>query len=337
MNSLDRLQALLAGQPVDRTPNFDIFMTLAAHTIGAPLSRYYLDYRVLVQANLAVLQTYHLDIVQTLSDPYREAADCGLAVDFPTDWLPINKIPLIQETGDLHGVAFAGKTFGPRMTDRIEAVRALREQVGNEVPVMGWVEGALAEAADLRGVSTLLTDLTERPAWVHELLEACTSMAIAFAEAQIAAGAHIIGLGDAIASQISPRMYRAFAMPYEQRIFAAVRAAGAIPRLHICGNTTHLLRDIATCGAQIVDLDWMVDLGQAAQALEGLAVCGNLNPVSVFLQGTPEQVRLGVLANAAAGGGRWISAAGCEIPDSTPPANLHAQTQALAELARLSK
>ena len=337
MNSLDRLQALLAGQPVDRTPNFDIFMTLAAHTIGAPLSRYYLDYRVLVQANLAVLQTYHLDIVQTLSDPYREAADCGLAVDFPTDWLPINKIPLIQETGDLHGVAFAGKTFGPRMTDRIEAVRALREQVGNEVPVMGWVEGALAEAADLRGVSTLLVDLAERPAWVHELLEACTAMEIAFAEAQIAAGAHIIGLGDAIASQISPRMYRIFALPYEQRIFAAVRAAGAIPRLHICGNTTHLLRDIATCGAQIVDLDWMVDLGQAAQALEGLAVCGNLNPVSVFLQGTPEQVRLGVLANAAAGGGRWISAAGCEIPDSTPPANLHAQTQALAELARLSK
>jgi MtaA/CmuA family methyltransferase len=335
MNSLERLQALLSGQPIDRTPNFDIFMTLAAHTIGAPLSSYYLDYRVLVQANLAVLGTYHLDIVQVISDPYREAADCGLAVDFPLDNLPVSKIPRIVEPDDLPGVAFPGQTFGLRMTDRLEAVRALREQVGNEVPVMGWVEGALAEAADLRGVSALLTDLTERPAWVHQLLEECTAMEISFAEAQIAAGAHIIGLGDAIASQISPRMYRSFALPYEQRIFAAVQAAGAIPRLHICGSTTHLLADIARSGAQIVDLDWMVDLGQAARVLQGQWVCGNLDPVSVFLQGTPEQVRLGVLANSAAGGQRWISAAGCEIPDGAPPANLHAQTQALTELAAL--
>ena len=52
---------------------------------------------------------------------------------------------------------------------------------------MGWVEGALAEAADLRGVSTLLTDLIDRPEWVHELLEICTEMEIAFARAQIAA------------------------------------------------------------------------------------------------------------------------------------------------------
>jgi MtaA/CmuA family methyltransferase len=336
MNSLERLHAVLVGRPVDRVPNFDIFMTLAAHTIGAPLSSYYLDHRVLVQANLAMLGTYQLDIVQVISDPYREAADYGLQVNFPRDGLPISKKALIAEPEDLARVAFTGQTFGPRMTDRLEAVRTLREQVGNEVPVMGWVEGALAEAADLRGVGALLVDLAERPAWVHELLEACTAMAIAFATAQVAAGAHIIGLGDAIASQISPRMYRAFALPYEQRIFSAVRAAGAIPRLHICGNTTHLLQDIAQSGAQIVDLDWMVDLGQAVRLLEGQVVCGNLDPVSIFLQGTPEQVRQGVLANAAAGGGRWISAGGCEIPDNAPPENLHAQTRALAELAALS-
>ena len=126
------------------------------------------------------------------------------------------------------------------MSDRLEAIRHFRRQAGGRVPIMGWVEGALAEAADLRGVGTLLTDLYDRPEWVHDLLELCTEVAIAFARAQIAAGADIIGLGDAIASQVSPKVYRQFALPYEQRIFAAVHDASGgrvLARLHICGNT----------------------------------------------------------------------------------------------------
>ena len=337
MNSLQRLKNTLSGEPIDRPLNFDILMMRAAHHIHAPLSSYYQDYRVLSEANLAVMQDFDLDIVQAISDPYREAADCGLVVEFPPDSLPISKQPLILEPADLSKVHFPSQNFGTRMTDRLEAVRTLREQVGDQVPVMGWVEGALAEAGDLRGISTLMYDLVQNPAWLKELLEKCAEVAIAFATAQIEAGAHIIGLGDAIASQISPRMYREFALPYEQRIFEAVRARGAIPRLHICGNTRHLLKDMAKSGAQIVDLDWMVDLREAATQLDGLAVCGNLDPVAVFLQGTPEQVRQGIFANGAAGGPRWISAAGCEIPDGTAAENLLAQSRALRELGAFNK
>ena len=333
MNSLERLQCVLQAQPVDQTPNFDIFMTRAARQISAPLSRYYQHYRVLVEANLAVWQAFQLDIVQAISDPYREAADAGLAVEFPDDGLPLSRQPLIVEPEDLDQVRFPAARFGPRMIDRLEAVVALRAQVGDRVPVMGWVEGALAEAADLRGMNCVMMDLVMRPAWLRELLEKCTEVAIAFAGSQIDAGAHIIGLGDAVASQVSPRMYRQFALPYEQRIFAAIKAKGAIPRLHICGNITHLLPDIGRAGADIVDLDWMVDLRQASVILNGLALCGNLDPVAVYLQGTPETVRAGLLANAAVGYPRWISAAGCEIPEQTPADNLLAQAQTLRDLA----
>ena len=68
-------------------------------------------------------------------------------------------------------------------------------------------------------------------------------------------------------------------------------------------------------------------------ALNGLSLCGNLDPVAVFLQGAPETVRAGLLENAAAGYPRWISAAGCEIPEATPAENLLAQAQALRDLA----
>jgi MtaA/CmuA family methyltransferase len=332
MNSYDRLPARLRGDAVDRPPNFDIMMTFAAHFISQPLHRYYQDYWVLCAANFAVRDAFDLDILQAISDPYREAADFGAQVEFPDDSLPVCRVPLLAEPGDLRLLRHPDPSAGQRMSDRLEAVRLFRQRAGGEVPIMGWVEGALAEAADLRGVGALLTDLYDRPEWVRDLLEICAEVAIGFAKAQVAAGADIIGLGDAIASQVSPKAYRQFALSYEQRIFAAVHEMGALARLHICGNTTRILTGMAESGADIIDVDWMVDMRTAAGVFgDRAAICGNADPVTVMLRGTPEQVRQVTLDCLAAGGPRSISAAGCEIPDGTPHANLLAQARALAD------
>jgi MtaA/CmuA family methyltransferase len=335
MTSLERFTRRLQGEPVDRPPNFDIMMTFAAHYIVQPLSNYYLDHRVLVEANLAVLQDFDLDIVQAISDPFREAADFGAQIAFPFDGLPLSRGPLLADPSDLSALRTPDPGSGRRMSDRLEAIRMFREQLGGEIPIMGWVEGALAEAADLRGVPSLLADLYDRPEWVEELLERCVGVAIAFAQAQVEAGADIIGLGDSVASLVSPKMYRRYALPYERRVFDAVRAAGAVARLHICGNTSRIVPDMAETGADIIDLDWMVDFGAAARVYgeDGPAVCGNFDPTAVMLQGSPQDVRRAVLECLRAGGSRCISAAGCEIPDGTPHENLRAQSRALAEYA----
>ena len=331
MNSFERFSARLRGAPVDRPPNLDIFMTFAAHYNGQPLSRYYQDYRVLAQANLALLEPFRIDIVQAISDPFRETADCGAEIVFPDDGLPICRRPWLAEPADLTRLAPPAPAAGRRMSDRLEAVSALRTAVGGQAPVMGWVEGALALAADLRGVSNLLLDLYDRPAWVLELLEVCVQLQIAFAQAQVQAGADLIGLGDSVCSQVAPAMYRRFGLPYEKRIFAAVHELGCRTRLHICGNTTRILEDMAQSGADILDLDWMVDLGHAARVVnDRAALCGNQDPVCIMLQGTPEQVHAATLACLHQGGPRWLSAAGCEIPDGTPQANLLSQAAALA-------
>ena len=335
MNALERVARRLRGKPVDRRPNFDIYMQRAAHEVARPLSRYYLDHRVLVEANLAVLDRFSPDVVQAISDPYREASDLGLEVEWPEDGLPLRRAILLASPGDAARLRPVAPEDGRRMSDRLDAVRLLRERVGNEVPVMGWVEGAFALASVLRGDTNLLLDLHDRPAWLKELLELLVEVEIAFARAQVTAGAHVIGLGDSMGSLVSPKQYREFILPYEQRIFAAVREAGAIPRLHICGDTSHLLADMARSGAAIVDLDWMVDLGAAAGVFgpDGPAPCGNFDPVAVMLQGTPLGVEQAVRSCAALAGPRHFSAAGCEIPDRTPEANLLAHARVLRELA----
>jgi len=332
MNSYQRFRSALEGKPVDQAPNFDIMMTFAAHFIGRSLSSYYLDYHTLVEANLAVQEAFQLDILQAISDPYREAADFGMKVEFPEDGLPLAKEPLIKEPGDLNRLVNPSPHNGRRMSDRLEAIRVFRERAGGEIPIMGWVEGALAEAADLRGVSNLLTDLYDRPDWLSELLEQITEIEVSFAKAQVEAGADIIGLGDAVASQISPTMYRQFALPYEQRIFKAVGEIGGVTRLHICGNTSRILRDMVESQADIIDIDWMVDIQKAQEIFgERAALCGNFDPVAILLQGNTEQVSEAVRFGLQYGGRRYFSMAGCEIPDGTPHVNLLAQAEVLGE------
>jgi MtaA/CmuA family methyltransferase len=331
---LERVRRRLRGEAVDRPPNFDIHMQRAAHQVGRSLSRYYLDHRVLVEANLAVLDAFDLDIVQAISDPYREASDLGLDVEWPEDTVPLRRAILLPTPEDAVSLKLVAPEDGRRMTDRLAAIRLLRERVGDDVPVMGWVEGAFALASVLRGDTNILLDIHDRPEWLKDFLNRLVEVGVAFARAQVAAGAHVVGLGDSMGSLVSPKQYRTFVLPYEQRVFAAVREAGGIARLHICGDTSHILADMAASGAAIVDLDWKVDIGRAAETFGpgGPAPCGNFDPVAVLLRGSPEDVGAAVRACAAAAGPRHFSAAGCEVPDRTPAANLLAHARTLREL-----
>ena len=337
MNSFERMSNRLKKQPVDRVPNFDIIMTFAAHFIKKPLSQYYLDYRVLVDANMAMVENFNLDIVQAISDPYRETFDFGAKIDFPYDGLPLSKEPFLAEPGKINRLKKPTPATSPRMSDRLKAIRKMREVVDNDIPVMGWVEGALAQAGALRGITNLMMDFFERPGWVKELLEMCVEVAINFTKAQVEAGANIIGLGDAIASQISPDMYLEYALPYEKRIFQAVHEMGAIARLHICGDTMAIVSKMVKSGADIIDLDWMVDLKKTADQFgDRVAFCGNFDPVAVMLQSNPKIVYQTVQNCVKFGGANSFSAAGCEIADATPFDNLYAQNQALMDMGNMS-
>lgn len=332
MNAKERLHARLSAQAVDRIPNLDIFTVFAAHYIKQPLSMYYLDYRVLSEANLALLAPFAIDIVQATSDPYREAADFGVEILFPEDAPPHCARPLLLEAGDLLKLQPPNPYTGRRMSDRLMAVRYLNEQVGNEVPVMGWVEGPLSLAATLRGFEQLVSDFYQHPQWVHELLEVCTQVVLEFARLQAAMGGVIIGVGEKIACQIPLRIYQAFALPYQQRLVNAIHETGALARLHTCGNTSHLLSSLPESGADIIDLDWMVNLQDASALFNGRAApCGNMNARTIFLDGTAEAVRQDTRRAIRQGGACLLSAAGCEILDGTPEENLLAQAEVLGE------
>ncbi len=330
MNPYERVMARMAGKPVDRAPNLCILMTFAAKYIHVTYGRYVTDHRLLVEGNLRCCEDFSIDMLSAISDPMREAAGFGADVVIPFDGVPYAAGSLVQEAKDLAKLKVRPPEECARMVDRLEAIRLYRKKAGSYYPLLGWVEGAFAEVCDLRDMSTVMGDLIRTPSLIQDMLEVCTVQSILFAQAQVRAGADFIGIGDAAASLIGPRFYRLFALPYEKRLIEAVHTAGARVKLHICGNITPILEMAISSGADMLDIDWMVDFRRAVElGGEACAVAGNFDPVAVLLQGTPEKVRLAVGQCLQVGRANTFIQAGCEVPRDTPAENLLAVAEAL--------
>ncbi len=114
--------------------------------------------------------------------------------------------------------------------------------------------------------------------------------------------------------------YREFALHYEQRVVAAIHAAGGLTKLHICGNTTHLLCDMIRCGADLFNVDHLVDFQTACDVYGQHNLCfkGNLDPVTDMLQSTPKECEKHCFDRLnMAKGLKFMLSPGCEVPAET--------------------
>jgi len=212
---------------------------------------------------------------------------------------------------------------GGRMHNGIKALALFKEKTGREKIIEGWVEGPLAEAADLRGINTVMTDFFDDPGFVRDLFEFVLQMELNFAREQVKAGADVIGIGDAAASLVGPGIYEEFVRPFEQRLVSGIQEFGARVRLHICGNTRKILYGMGKLGCEIVDLDSLAPISEAREQMGvGQVLLGNLIPVKVLLNGTPQLVATAIAECHRQAGSRFIVGAGCEVPRDTPRDNL---------------
>jgi len=330
MTGRERVLALLAGQPVDHLPLMPITMMFAADQAGVKYREYATNGRVMAEAQVRTAERFGFDYVSGISDPAREAADCGATVEYFPDQPPaINEAAaLLADKTSLRRLRPPDPLGGGRMHDRVKGVARMGELVGRELIVEGWIEGPCAEGADLRGINALMLDFVDDAAFVRDLFEFVIELEFRFARAQVDAGAALIGMGDAAASLVGPRIYDELVWPYERRLVDRVHALGVPVRLHICGNTSRCLAGMARLGCEIVDLDYLVDLATARRTMgPDQVLLGNLNPVTALRQATPGGVTAGIAACHRAAGKRFIVGAGCEVPRDTPPANVLALTE----------
>ena len=318
---------MLDGRPVDRPPVMPITMMFAARWIGEPYRRYVTDHRVMAEAQIRTSERFGFDHVSGISDPTRESCDLGASVRFFDEQPPsiVEEEALLADKTRLATLRVPDPLGGGRMTDRVAAMRLLKERVGAEKIVEGWIEGPMDAASNLRGINTLMLDFTDDPEFVGELMDFTVEMELRFARAQIEAGADVIGMGDPASSLVGPRIYEQFVWPRQKRIVDGVHAAGARIRVHICGNTRRSFALLGRLGADILDVDSMVPLAEAREkAGPGQVLLGGLDPVRTLSLGTREEVRAKAAECLRIAGPRYIFGAGCEVPPETPPENLAA-------------
>jgi len=329
MNGRERVLAFLNGQQVDRPPLMPVVMMLCVDQIGAKYGEYVKDYQVLAEAQIQTALKFDYDIVSNISDPAREAADCGAHIEYYDDQPAaiIESDALLADKDKLAKLEVPDPFGGGRMTNAIKAIELMKQRVGDEKAIQGWVEGPCAEAADLRGINTLMMDFFDEPEFVLALFDFILEMELQYGKAQIEAGADIIGVGDAAASLIGPKFYTDFVWPYEKKLVEGLQAMGAHVRLHICGNTNAILEGMGKLGCEIVDLDYFVPVDSARESMgPDQALLGNIDPVSDLRNSTPEAVTAAIAKCHQQAGERYIIGAGCEIPRDTPLKNIQALT-----------
>ena len=312
-----------------RTMFRPILMHFIARYAGGNYAKFASDHRFLVEANLRALVDFDIDMVGLISDPYRETSAFGARIEFIPEGVPRCLDLVIKNDEDIRNLQRPDVYKCERTLDRILGAGLLSKQTNGNVPVIGWIEGPLAEACDLSGIEQFMMMLMMDPDIANLLLDKCMLTAKDFAKAQIEAGCDVIGMGDAICSQIDPVTYDVFVKERHREIICFIHECGAKVKMHICGNITHLLPSLKDLGIDILDIDWQIDPQHAFDVMGPDVIrCGNIDP-RFIMDKTPDEIYTACkqLCNKEQGR-KFILSAGCEIIVTTPHENLMAMRKA---------
>ncbi len=345
MTGRERIEAVLASRRPDRVPVFPNIHFGTARFGGHTIKEFATDGKKNAACLIGAYQECGYDGVQIGSDVTVEAEAVGSRVNYPEDNVPSVIEPFLSEPR-IDRLKMPDPRRDGRMPVLLESTRIAAKEVGGKAFIVSTVMGPLNCAGQIRGVENLMLDFYDRPGFVEELLDFAVEVGSAHGRAQVEAGAHGILIGEALASpsMISPAFFQKFIRDREKKLIRALRASGAKNTiLHICGDIRSILADCAMTGTNLIDVDWMVDMGEVIQSEEirkaQITARGNLNPAGVLLSKNPEDViresRKLIEANKA--GGRFILSAGCNMSPASVPENLRAMVKAAETFGAYSR
>lgn len=337
MNAIERVQAAIDLRPPDRVPVDLHNFQPAAAALGVPMAQVLQDGELLAEAMLRAWRTFGHDMILLENGTACNAQACGVQVIYRDDAAPAATVPAISCLEDVERLRVPDPYTTFPMSEIIKATRILARTIGDEVWICGRADqGPLDLASQLLGMETLLLEIAtgEKAPLIHRLLDFSREVATRFAIALVESGARSTSIGESFAGPdvMSPRHYRRYAQPQEQRMAADLRARGIILHNHICGNTGPILADFVATGAQVLEIDHKTDMGRAKAAAAGRTCL--LGPIDTLLlaNGTPAEVDEAcreAIGSLAPGSG-FILGPGCALPTETPADNIHALVAAAA-------
>jgi uroporphyrinogen decarboxylase len=222
----------------------------------------------------------------------------------------------------------------------METIRILRRELS--VPLIGF-SGApftlatyMIEGGSSKNFLNTKKMMYQSPTLFSDLMDKLSASVQDYLKAQIQAGAQTVQLFDSWAGVLGPADFREFALPFVKAIIKDIKktAGENVPVIYFANNCGTVLRDVKKAGADVVGVDWRVDIKDAVRAIgKRYAVQGNLDPCALFLP--HEKIReraASVLEGARAAKGHVFNLGHGILPE-TPVDAAKALVEAVHELS----
>ncbi|MGE4283415.1 MAG: uroporphyrinogen decarboxylase family protein [Clostridia bacterium] len=337
MTPIERLTAYGKDHGIDRLPCVPIVGNTAARVIGAKVSDFKGNGKLIAKAHIEAYKLFRYDIIRIFTDLYTQAEAMGARVYYPYDETAYLDAPAIDDVSNIESLNPADPNKDGNLPHHIEAMKIAVDAVGTEVTVTGAVTCPFTNASFLIGAENLVRLMIKNPEKVHRLCEISLETNLRYVQAIIDAGC-TPSLTDAMSSStvISPKQFKEFSYPYLKRLIEYIHLRGKSVTLHICGKTNKIWDLMVEAGTDCISIDNDVDLLEAKQKVgDKVRLMGNVKPSEIMLEGTEEDVRKAVIdciKKAHDNPKGYIVASGCSLPTETPFRNIHAMLNTVREI-----
>ncbi len=277
----------------------------------------------------SLADTFKPDIVFPMMDLSVEANALGLPALFPEgDAASIRAITV--DAPFFRSVKTIDIGADGRARSYAETIRLLREHLPGSIRVGAYISAPYTLAAQIMGISKAGLAVLMSPDKIKQLIELLVPVIRQYASLQIDAGADLVCILDPGAALLNPGQFDEFAVQYVASIVPLLHRHRVDSIYHVCGNTMHVYKLMASSGVTALSLDSReagVNLTEIAEKLnDDIILMGNLDPSGTLLQGNEVQVRHEVNRLLAEMGKfhNFILSSGCDLPKNTPLANIKA-------------
>lgn len=323
MTPWERRRAIEKGEPYDHIPCMPFMGELKCALTGISYRDFWYDPEKMAETELAAYRRFGYDRIVIGPNTRGIVETLGGTVVYPDKGIPYTDIPYLSDYRLLDQMEAVDVSKSRRLEPFYELADRLQKTVGSEVPIEASVGGPFTIASQLRGVEQLLRDCRKQPGEVQRLLRIVTNAQKSCIDAAAKYGLGI-AMADPVAnpSLIGPKMYEKFVFPYTLELTKYAKSkTGFSVSLHMCGSTYAIWKYLRQYDLHELSLDNIVDLNRAVEELgDDIPLAGNVDPVSVVMNGTEQEIRDAVSACMETGMRAkkgFTLATGCDIPEIT--------------------
>lgn len=299
---------------------------------GSTVLKAVTDGQAHADAILALNDKFPADAVTAIMDLTVEAEAFGAEIKFSENEIPNIIGRLVSNADEVAALEIPSLDKG-RIREYLKANSLVASHIKDK-RIFGGCIGPFSLAGRLFDLSELMMAMYIEPETVTMLLDKCTTFITDYLKAMKETGINGVILAEPAAGLVSNDDCLQYSATYVRKIVNAVQDKRFSIVLHNCGNTGHCTEAMLQSGASALHFGNKADMVNALETCPSdLPVMGNIDPVGIMRQASPEQVYASVseLLDKTSSYGNFILSTGCDVPPRTPFENIKAFYQALSD------